>query len=378
MPLTMMPHPYYDYSFLARKEPQQGAHRWARGLVLLQLKKPSAALDDLDQAIALEPSPLHYYTRGSIYAEMLDHDRALADLNRALRKDARDNVDSEFRLRCLHRRAGVLFAAQRFPGAVKDCLEVLNADPQNHASRVLLARALKMMGEHTKAEAQINVAVAREPDNAVHYAERGDIRVLASASEPSKLVGALDDYDRAVELLEGHHILAQKKVALRARATLKVRRWRALAAASRLTEAERGARLVQGPAPAPAAATATAPPLPTKRPGRPATASAPSKTAAERLRDLTDPLAKSRLQQAKISDHLYSKLNCELLPRSDEEHAALFVQAASASRNSPQKTPRQEMLTGLMDEYLAQHAAGADAAALAALASSRGMQVAHI
>ena len=135
---------YFDFSFLARMEPNQAAYRWARSLVLLQLKKISAAKSDIDAAIALEPSSLHFYTRGSLFAETGEHDRALTDLNRALKRDARDHDDSAFRLRCLHRRASVLFALQRFPGAVKDLLEVLSADPGDHGFQVLLALALKM------------------------------------------------------------------------------------------------------------------------------------------------------------------------------------------------------------------------------------------
>lgn len=67
--LEMHTEAYFDYSFTIRLEPDVGAHYCARGLCLARLKKASMAIEDLDVAVQLDPSPAHYYARATTFAE---------------------------------------------------------------------------------------------------------------------------------------------------------------------------------------------------------------------------------------------------------------------------------------------------------------------
>jgi len=67
--LDMYNEAYFDYCYMIRLQPEDGSHFCSRGLCLSKLKKYSLALEDLDSAIEFDPTPSHYFSRASIFAE---------------------------------------------------------------------------------------------------------------------------------------------------------------------------------------------------------------------------------------------------------------------------------------------------------------------
>lgn len=65
--LEMYKESYFDYSYVIRMEPENGAHYCSRGLCLAKMKKLAMSIEDLDTAISFDPNPLHYYSRYMMY-----------------------------------------------------------------------------------------------------------------------------------------------------------------------------------------------------------------------------------------------------------------------------------------------------------------------
>jgi tetratricopeptide (TPR) repeat protein len=71
---------YYDYSYNIRLEPENGVHYCNRGLCLSKLKKIALALEDFEVAIQYDPSPTHYYSRATTYADFGKFEQAIAGI----------------------------------------------------------------------------------------------------------------------------------------------------------------------------------------------------------------------------------------------------------------------------------------------------------
>ena len=332
--LHMYTEAYYDYSFLIKLEPGNASHYCARGLCLAKLKRMTLALDDFDMAIELEPISLHFYSRASVLTESGEYDRAMKDFHRVIQEE-KDNY-SDFKLRCLHRRACAYFEMKKYHASMKDLMMVLMIDPTNAASRGMLGKVLKMMSELKKAEAQITQTILKEFDQGGHFAERGDIRF--QMNDPIKLAEAIQDFDKAVRLLEDHNVKLLKTVTTRIHSQMKVKRRRALANVSKMGSNERGEKdeedriTAEGTGDDVSSATGSLHDgTNSEHNGDPH-----GLTSAGQDRDirLDDPIAKSQLRQAQIKDYLYRKLHGELLPGSDKAHAARFHAAASAGYDS--------------------------------------------
>lgn len=76
--LEMFKEAYFDYSYNIRLEPENGAHYCNRGLCLSKLKKIAMALEDFEVAIQFDPSPTHYFSRATTYAEFGKYEMAVA------------------------------------------------------------------------------------------------------------------------------------------------------------------------------------------------------------------------------------------------------------------------------------------------------------
>ena len=82
--LEMYTEAYFDYSYTIRLEPENGIHYCNRGLCLSKLKKIEMALEDFEVAIQFDPSPTHYYSRATTYAEFGKYDLAIAGITENL------------------------------------------------------------------------------------------------------------------------------------------------------------------------------------------------------------------------------------------------------------------------------------------------------
>jgi tetratricopeptide (TPR) repeat protein len=76
--LEMYTEAYFDYSYNIRLEPENGVHYCNRGLCLSKLKKVAMALEDFEVAIQFDPSPTHYYSRATTFADFGKYEQAIA------------------------------------------------------------------------------------------------------------------------------------------------------------------------------------------------------------------------------------------------------------------------------------------------------------
>lgn len=186
---------YFDYSYAIRLETDGGNHYCYRGLCLAKMKRITMALEDLDIACKLEPIPLHFYSRGSVYAEGNKYESAINDFTRAINDIS---ITTELKIRCLHRRALTYFEMKFFQEAITDLTEVLNIDPNNASGRALFGRTLKMVSELKRAEEQMNHVILLDPNQPLHYVERGDIRYRTQ--DKHNLIEAIYDFDKAIKM----------------------------------------------------------------------------------------------------------------------------------------------------------------------------------
>jgi tetratricopeptide (TPR) repeat protein len=186
---------YFDYSYAIRLESEAGNHYCYRGLCLAKMKRITMALEDLDVACRLEPIPLHFYSRASVYAEGCKYELAINDFTRAITDTV---ITAELKIRCLYRRALTFFEMKLFQEAITDLTVVLNIDPNNTSGRALFARTLKMVSELKRAEEQMNHVIHLEPNQPLHYVERGDIRYRTL--DKHNLIEAIYDFDKAVNI----------------------------------------------------------------------------------------------------------------------------------------------------------------------------------
>lgn len=196
--LEMFSEAYFDYSFNIRIEPDIGQHYCNRALCSARMKKLGLALEDMALAILYDPSSAHYYARATIYGDFGRFEEALADYTSALNEEG-GNL-SEFRMKCLYRRALTCFDMAKYDDVVKDAREVLMLDANNIPVRALLGRTFKQLSEYQQAEEQLNHAIALDPHQASLYTERGDIRFRTGLR--NKIIEAVYDFDKAVKILE--------------------------------------------------------------------------------------------------------------------------------------------------------------------------------
>ena len=135
----------------------------------------------------IEPNALHLYSRGTILAECNQLEFAVKDFSKAIILQDDQQQNSEFKMRCIYRRASVFYDMKKYNAAVKDLMTILIQEPQMVHSRVLLGKSLKMVGELEKAEEQILHAIFIEVDQSSHYSELGDIRYQMDEKKKIKM-----------------------------------------------------------------------------------------------------------------------------------------------------------------------------------------------
>lgn len=187
---------YFDYSYCIRLEPENGSYYCSRGLILCKTKRIQLALEDLDYAIKIEPTPFHYFSRGTIYSDSLMYDNAILDYSRAIADT--ENISSELNIRALYRRALSYFDKADYNSTIDDIKTILSLDPAQNQSRALYAKTLKMLGDLREAEFEITQVIEADSSLASYFIERGDIRYRSK----KYLHDAINDFDIAVNILE--------------------------------------------------------------------------------------------------------------------------------------------------------------------------------
>ena len=196
---------YFDYCFAIQIEPEVGSHFSLRGLCLAKLKKIDLAIEDLTQAIDLEPISSHFITRATLYSESRMYDKAIKDLDKAIALSVEE--DLEMKILALFRRAQVYHEISRYTEAIEDLKYILNKDVNSLPPRILLARSYKMSGDLYNAEEEINYAILIHANDYAVYYERGDIRYRYQQS--SKSIQAVEDFNKCIKLLKDKEKILQ-------------------------------------------------------------------------------------------------------------------------------------------------------------------------
>ena len=129
-----------------------------------------------------------YISRASGYRANGDYDRALADLDKALRLDPKSAP-------ALLERASIYDVKSEFDRAIADYDTVLKLDKDSLAVRSGRARAYRGKGEFDKALADFNEAVRLDPNLASTHVDRGAIYQAQGDFDR-----AIVDYDRAIQI----------------------------------------------------------------------------------------------------------------------------------------------------------------------------------
>ncbi len=187
---------YFDYSYCIRLEPENGSYYCSRGLILCKTKRFLLALEDLDYAIKIEPTPFHYFSRGTIYSDCFMYDNAILDYSRAIADT--ENISAELNIRALYRRASAYFDKAEYNSTIDDVKTILTLDPAQNQSRALYAKTLKMIGDLREAEFEISQVIESDSSLASYFIERGDIRYRGK----KYINDAIDDFNVAVNILE--------------------------------------------------------------------------------------------------------------------------------------------------------------------------------
>lgn len=204
-----------------------------RGVAYLSKREDKKALDDFNQALALEPVyKLAYNNRGNFYYNNGEYDKALTDFNRALEIDpnyakALNNrglvyysqadleraiadfnqalaIDGNY-LKALNNRGLAYYSQEEYDKAIADYNQVLQGMPELaivYNNRGLAYRGKK---QYKEAIADYNRALRRNPDLAIAYNNRGMAYLMladsAKAFRDLKIVEALG-LQPSPELLE--------------------------------------------------------------------------------------------------------------------------------------------------------------------------------
>lgn len=170
--------------------PRHTLARYNLALVLKRTDRLPEALDELDRALAIEPRPEAYYTRGVIYWH-------LGDLDRATRAFG-DAVGAEPRFAEAYEALGSVLKAKRdWAGAAAALRRAISLRPELPAAHYTLAQLLRMSGDESAArfelaEAERLRAHAQLEQEATMWTAAGTRKL-----DSGDLVGALELFERA-------------------------------------------------------------------------------------------------------------------------------------------------------------------------------------
>lgn len=182
--------------------------RWwrrRRAKTLLRQALNAAQREDYDRAIHIASAALlvdnaaaeGYQQRGMWYHLAQRDGEALQDYAQAIRR-----APDEGQLYI--ERASILAETGDHAAAIADYDTALGLQPNNASAYQARARSHLALDALTNALADLSSAIQHAPNNAMLYKQRAEIRAIGG-----KVGDALDDYDRAVELMQNANAQAQ-------------------------------------------------------------------------------------------------------------------------------------------------------------------------
>src|SRR5581483_8291495 len=160
-----------------------------RGRALSMLKQYDRALDDLNEAIRREPSySIAFNARGQLLARKHDTQGAIADFTRAI------EIDPTSPAPYLHRGA-VFFELREFDRTISDATEVIKRDPKNIDAWFLRAQAYVKLKNADAVIADLTEAIALAPKSA-------QLRIARAYShlERKDSAHAIEDFTAAIAI----------------------------------------------------------------------------------------------------------------------------------------------------------------------------------
>ena len=190
-----------DYTQALRIDPKNIAAYSERSGDRQRLFDYAGALQDLDQAIQLEPDADLYMRRSSIHLVQSDYQGAIADANLAIRLESDNSL--AYSTRCYARARGL----GDFKGALADCDRAIALDPKSTTSFTSRCYVRAKLTDK-KALEDCDRALAIDPEYSDIYEDRG----LARAALGNKKA-ALADLQKAAETFKQQgNVISQKRI----------------------------------------------------------------------------------------------------------------------------------------------------------------------
>lgn len=171
-----------------------------RADVWKHLGEQGSAIEDLGEAIRLNPLAAYYTNRGSIWNDDGNYDRAIKDFNEAIRLDPVYSWS-------YGNRGDAWKHKGEFNKAIQDYSEVIRLEPKFAGGYNSRGNAWKSIGKYDKAIDDYNQAILIKPTSAGAYKNRG-----SAWSNKGEYDDAISDYQKTIELEPnlafGHNALA--------------------------------------------------------------------------------------------------------------------------------------------------------------------------
>lgn len=154
----------------------------------LNNKKFAEAVVAYNELLKLDPEGVYYIGRAAAFTGLKKYEEAIADCNRALALDPKDQA-------ARFARAWTYHAIGKDRQAISELTEIISAAPRHSAAYNSRAWSLMAMGDYNKAIADADRAIELSPDSAVYFDTRGFAYYFLGRNEK-----ALADFDEGLKI----------------------------------------------------------------------------------------------------------------------------------------------------------------------------------
>ena len=178
-----------DYQQAIALNPENGQLYSNLAIVYLKLRKPNLAIKDFTRAIEHTADPAHLYLqRGNVHQRMKQHTLAIADYGEAIQRSPE--------LASAYKRRGDSYRYRRKnPLAVADYTRALEIEPDDPSTLSERGKTFVRLGDAQAALADFSKVVQLNPKDAETYNNRG-----MTYESLGKFQEARDDYARSIEI----------------------------------------------------------------------------------------------------------------------------------------------------------------------------------